>query len=117
MSKIISTNDFPRSANLCYLTPSESLIWNAIQEVEKLGADVRLTNVVILLGQARDLLAEVIDERIVDKKSEVACRNCKETIQACGCVRNKCIKCGESVGNITFTYCDECWVKHNAERC
>lgn len=39
------------------------------------------------------------------------CPNCKETSKDCACMRNKCIKCGGSVGNITFTQCDECWNK------
>ena len=39
------------------------------------------------------------------------CPNCRETEQPCACIRNKCIKCGEPVGNVTFTYCDKCWDK------
>lgn len=39
------------------------------------------------------------------------CPNCKELIDECGCMRNKCIKCGNPVGNITFTVCDNCWDK------
>ena len=37
------------------------------------------------------------------------CPNCKEEIKECACMRNKCIKCGKAVGNITFTICDECF--------
>jgi hypothetical protein len=37
------------------------------------------------------------------------CPNCKEQVSECACMRNKCIVCGEAVGNITFTVCDECW--------
>ena len=37
------------------------------------------------------------------------CPNCKETVEQCACMRNKCRECGQSVGNITFTYCDKCW--------
>jgi hypothetical protein len=39
------------------------------------------------------------------------CPNCKETKKECACIRNKCIKCGKPVGNITFTVCDDCWDK------
>jgi len=39
------------------------------------------------------------------------CPNCKEKKKKCACMKNKCIKCGEPVGNITFTVCDECWDK------
>ena len=38
------------------------------------------------------------------------CPNCKEPISTdCACFRNKCIKCGEPVGNITFSHCDACF--------
>lgn len=38
-----------------------------------------------------------------------ACPNCKERKVACACLINTCIRCGNPVGNITFTVCDECW--------
>ena len=39
------------------------------------------------------------------------CPNCKEPLKSeCACLRNKCIKCGDPVGNITFTFCDSCYV-------
>jgi hypothetical protein len=41
--------------------------------------------------------------------TDTPCLNCKETVNECACMRNKCIKCGQSVGNITFTVCDDCW--------
>lgn len=37
------------------------------------------------------------------------CPNCKETVEKCACMRNICDKCGNPVGNITFTICDKCW--------
>lgn len=37
------------------------------------------------------------------------CPNCKETHIPCACLRNRCVKCGDSVGNVTFTWCDACW--------
>lgn len=40
------------------------------------------------------------------------CPNCGEIDNGnCACMRNKCIKCGNPVGNVTFTVCDECWDK------
>lgn len=39
------------------------------------------------------------------------CHNCKEKKLECACLRNKCLNCGKSVGNVTFTYCDKCWDK------
>jgi hypothetical protein len=41
---------------------AELAIYNAMQEVEKIGADVRLTNAVIKLSEAKDLVADFIDE-------------------------------------------------------
>lgn len=42
----------------------------------------------------------------------VSCPNCKEPDDGnCACMRTKCHECGESVGNVTFTVCDECWDK------
>lgn len=44
--------------------PSELAIYNAMQEVEKVGADVRLTKVVTLLSEAKDVLGDYFDERL-----------------------------------------------------
>jgi transcriptional regulator with XRE-family HTH domain len=43
------------------------------------------------------------------------CPNCKETNSECACIRNKCIRCGDPVGNITFTVCDDCWDKKHSQ--
>ena len=43
------------------------------------------------------------------------CPNCQETKIECACIKNKCIKCGNPVGNITFTVCDDCWEKTKSE--
>lgn len=46
--------------------------------------------------------------------SNEPCSNCRETTKQCACMRNKCVKCGKPVGNITFTICDECWdIEHS----
>ncbi len=41
------------------------------------------------------------------------CPNCKEIIHTdhteCACLRNKCVRCKNPVGNITFSLCDYCW--------
>jgi hypothetical protein len=45
-----------------------------------------------------------------DDKEKELCPNCKEPADGnCACMRNKCIRCGESVGNVTFTVCEDCW--------
>ncbi len=52
----------PRRNRLDLSTPAELAIRNAVDEVEKIGADVRLTNAIILLDQARELVADFVDE-------------------------------------------------------
>lgn len=51
----------PRRNKLWLNTPAELAIFNAIQEVEKVGADVKLTDIVIMLEQAKNLLSDYID--------------------------------------------------------
>lgn len=40
---------------------AEKSIYNAMQEVEKMGADVRLTNAIIKLSEAKDFVSDYID--------------------------------------------------------
>jgi hypothetical protein len=53
------------------MSKAELLIVEAIQEIEKMGADVRLTNAQIKLDHAQMLVAEVIDEKIGLKRNIV----------------------------------------------
>ncbi len=55
-------NEIPRRIRLDLNTPAELAIYNAMQEVEKVGADVKLTEAIILLGKAKDLVADYVDE-------------------------------------------------------
>lgn len=64
-------NDLTRRFDLDKCTPSELAIYNAVIEVEKIGADVRLTNAVILLLQARNLVADYVDENIENVKRKI----------------------------------------------
>jgi hypothetical protein len=51
--------------NKLYLcTPAELAIYNAIKEVEKLGASVALTKAVNLLIEAKELVGDVVDAQI-----------------------------------------------------
>ena len=52
----------PRRNRLDLNTPAELAIFNAIQEVEKIGADPKLTDIVISLGKTKDLLSDFIDD-------------------------------------------------------
>ena len=51
----------PRRNRLDLLTPAETAIVNAVQAVEAVGCDERLTKAVIKLGEARDLVADYVD--------------------------------------------------------
>lgn len=51
----------PRRAQLELNTPAELAIRSAIQAVEEVGADPLLTDAVILLGQAREKVADYVD--------------------------------------------------------
>ena len=52
----------PRRIRIDLNEPSELLIRKAVDEIEKMGADVKLTDAVILLSRARELVADFIDE-------------------------------------------------------
>ena len=62
----MADNKFPRRSCIYLLTPAEKAVYDAVQEVEKAGADVLLTEAVILLQQAREKLADYFDEQIQD---------------------------------------------------
>lgn len=54
-------NQIPRRNRLDLNTPAEKAIYDAIQEVEKLPADVKLTEAVTLLAKAKDLVSDFVD--------------------------------------------------------
>jgi hypothetical protein len=60
----MSDNKFPRRSCIYLLTPTEKAVWDAAQAVEKIGADVLLTEAAVLLQQAREKLADYFDEQI-----------------------------------------------------
>lgn len=53
--------EIPRRNRLDLNTDAELSIYNAMQEVEKIGADLRLTEAIILLAKAKELVADYID--------------------------------------------------------
>lgn len=59
-------SDTPRRSDMGRWTQAEFEIQAAVECVEKLGADPRLTNAVILLGKARDRVADFIDKVNLD---------------------------------------------------
>lgn len=54
-------NEIPRRNRLDLNVPAEKAIYDAMQEVEKLPADVRLTEAVTLLAKAKDLVSDFVD--------------------------------------------------------
>lgn len=56
-------NGVPRRMRLDLLTPNELLVYNIGQEVEKMGADVLLTDAVILLQHVREKLADYVEAK------------------------------------------------------
>jgi hypothetical protein len=57
--------EIPRRNRLDLNTPAERAIYDAMQEVEKIGADTRLTEAVILLSKAKELVADFIDAKML----------------------------------------------------
>lgn len=53
--------NWPRRNRLDLNTPAELAIYNAMQEIEKMPADVKLTEAVILLSKAKILVSDFID--------------------------------------------------------
>lgn len=57
------SDEIPRRNRMDQWTPAERAIFDAVQAVEAVGADVRLTDAVVLLLAARDSVADYIDGR------------------------------------------------------
>lgn len=53
-----------RRVDLSLNEPAEIAIYNAMQEVEKVGANVKLTEAILLLSKAKDLVGDYIDSKI-----------------------------------------------------
>lgn len=53
--------DFTRRNQLDKCTPAELAIYKAMEEVEKAGADVKLTDAIIKLQEAKELVADFVD--------------------------------------------------------
>lgn len=63
-------NEITRRADMQQWSEAELAIYLAVQAVEALPADVRLTDAVILLGAAKDSVADFLDG--IDKRRSVA---------------------------------------------
>ena len=56
-----NSNEIPRRNRLDLNTPTELAIYNAMQEVEKMPANEKLTEAVTLLAKAKDLVSDFVD--------------------------------------------------------
>lgn len=56
----------PRRIRVDMYEPAELAIRQAVAKVEDMGADERLTKAIQLLAQAKELVSDVIDERIIN---------------------------------------------------
>ena len=76
-----------RRIRLDLMTPAELGIYNVSQEVEKIGADLRLTEAITLLGYARKLVADYVDDYLQDTNICVHSRDegtsCELTVCQC----------------------------------
>ena len=61
---------FPRRINLSLNHSAELAIHNAMCEVEKVGADEKLTKAVTLLAEAKDLVSDYIDQASSQQKTD-----------------------------------------------
>lgn len=56
--------ELPRRNSLDKNVPAEKAIYDAMQEIEKLDADVRLTEAITLLSKAKDLVSDYVDANL-----------------------------------------------------
>ncbi len=54
-------SNIPRRSQMTQWTPAERAIYEAVQAVEAMPADPRLTEAVVLLQAARDYVADFVD--------------------------------------------------------
>jgi hypothetical protein len=74
-------NEIPRRAKMWQWCCAEILIHQAMQEVEKMGADERLTKAVTLLSDAKNAVADFVDninQTDYDKENNVHYWKCPE---------------------------------------
>lgn len=64
---MINLNEIPRRCKIDLMCPAELAIVNAMSEVEKMSADVRLTNAVNFLSKAKDSVADFLDNVPLNK--------------------------------------------------
>lgn len=78
----MSENKLPRRIQMQKWIPAEKAIYDAMQKVESMEANEKLTKAVILLGQAQDKVADYVDQCKHEFKTtdtdEWSCSTCKK---------------------------------------
>ena len=59
----MSIFDTPRRNRVDLFKPAELAIWKAMEQIEKMPADIRLTEAQTLLSKAKDLVSDFIDDK------------------------------------------------------
>jgi hypothetical protein len=75
--------DVPRRNQMLSWVPAEKVIFDAVQVVEGMGADERLTDAVVLLGAARDRVADFVDG-VTGKRTVPGPAQSHSSCPACG---------------------------------
>lgn len=67
------THEISRRSRLDLNVPAELAITNAVNEIEKMGCDVRLTDSINLLHQAKGLVSDHVDDealKVIQSKTK-----------------------------------------------
>lgn len=91
----MGNNEIPRRSRLDLVTPEEKALYEMVWQIEKLGAHVLLTDVVVLLGRAREKLADWVELNAaqqtlavdgalvtVNEAGEITCKVCGRGMRA-----------------------------------
>jgi len=73
---------WPTRADMQHFSPAEKAIWDAQQAVEAAGASIALTDAAILLGKARDRVADHVEGNGNEQPTpevKVVCPQCNST--------------------------------------
>ena len=103
----------PRRVRVDQWTPAEHAIDAAVLAVEKAGADVRLTDAVTLLYEARQAVADYVDQqarrRLVRVTDGLEWPSLPPVRAQEPTDRSRCAGCGETTGDISGV-CETCWM-------
>lgn len=98
------SDEFPRRGRIDLNVVAEHAIRKAMEAVEDLGADVKLTEAVVLLGKAHDAVADYVDANLLPIAPNG--KNCDHAFSQHGDPDSDyCLKCGMSLWRHAFTEC------------